>query len=186
MNSLKRYDLIWPRLELVFKSLRSLMFVFDYATTGWSASKRAQLKGVLTSGRPFDGPERNREGEKVGLHEALLYGRIAIHECEGLQFRRRNKHDYPERIIVRVQRAAGHKNNSFGHKPLEVAEVLTDDRHLRVGGAFGQHGNSDGSYAVKELLHQSIWIRCVSIMKQTIRPQFESCRFNMQCLKLKK
>jgi hypothetical protein len=157
---------------------------FDQAQ-GWSRNDPCRLKGLLSSRRPFGGPERDGEWKKFGRQEALLYGRVAIHERESLQFRRRHEHDYPKGTVVRVQRAPRHKNNALCHQPLEVAEVLTDDRHLLVGGAFDQHGRSDRFMAVKELLHQRVQIRFVSIVKQTIGPQFEPCRINMQRLKLK-
>jgi hypothetical protein len=150
-----------------------------------SRSDRHRLKGLFSSRRPFGGPERDGEWKKFGLHEALLYGRVAIHERESLQFRRGHEHDYPEGTVVRIQRAARHKYNALCHQPLEVAEVFTNDRHFLVGRAFDQHGRSDRFMAVKELLHQRVQIRFVSIVKQTIGPQFEPCRINMQRLKLK-
>ncbi len=175
MNALKKSALIGPRLEFVFKPLRSLLLFLVYTSEGWAGNKRG-LKGVLSSGRPFGGPYCDSEWEKFSLHEALLHDRIGIHERESLQLRGGHENDNPEGAVVRVQRAAGHKDNSLCHQPLKMAEVLANDRHLRVGGTFGQHGRSDGFYAVKELLHQCVRIRRVSIVKQTIRPQCEPCR----------
>ena len=175
MNSLKQSVLIRPRLEYVFKPRRGLLLFLVYTSTGRPGNEQGRLKRVLSSGRPFGGPKRGGEREKLGLHEALLDGRIGIHERESLQLRLGHEDDNPERAIVRVQRAAGHKDNSLCHQPLQVAEMLANDRHLGVGGTFGQHGRSDGFYAVKELLHQCIRNRRVSIVKQTIRPQCEPC-----------